>query len=106
MQAYSHSDRLGDHPDNLLRPERIQKAICEGLDIFDMLPEAYSYLDLFSRWKGSVPGRKTAVSRLLVFVRPEYYGLMSDLAQRTQGYSCRPYEIQLSFAWRVSEGAA
>jgi len=60
MQAYSHSDRLGDHPEALLRPERIQHAICNGLDIFDMLPEAYSFLDLFARWKGSVPGRKTA----------------------------------------------
>lgn len=62
MQAYSHNDRLGDHPEELLRSERIQKAICDGLDIFDMLPEAYSFLDLLSRWKGSVPASKTAVS--------------------------------------------
>jgi beta-1,4-mannosyl-glycoprotein beta-1,4-N-acetylglucosaminyltransferase len=69
MQAYSHSDRLGDHPEKLLRPERIQQVICKGVDIFDMLPEAYTYLDLFSRWKGSLPGRKTAVSQQVCLFR-------------------------------------
>ncbi|KAJ3323337.1 hypothetical protein HDV06_001857 [Boothiomyces sp. JEL0866] len=37
MTGYSHSDRV--HYDYILDPERIQKVICDGSDIFDMLPE-------------------------------------------------------------------
>ncbi|PIL35470.1 hypothetical protein GSI_02197 [Ganoderma sinense ZZ0214-1] len=39
MIGYSHADRVTD--DSLLRLERIQQTICEGKDIFGMLPEAY-----------------------------------------------------------------
>ncbi|KAK7054651.1 hypothetical protein VNI00_003114 [Paramarasmius palmivorus] len=46
MQGFSHSDRIGGKMD-LLKPESIQQKICNGDDIFGMLPEAYSYLDLF-----------------------------------------------------------
>jgi beta-1,4-mannosyl-glycoprotein beta-1,4-N-acetylglucosaminyltransferase len=34
MKAYSHNDRLGDHPKALLREDRIQKAVCNGENIF------------------------------------------------------------------------
>ena len=37
--GYSHADRVTDPA--LLQPERIQQVICEGKDIFGMLPEAY-----------------------------------------------------------------
>jgi len=47
MQGFSHADRIGGDP-SLLDPKRIQKVICEGSDIFDMLPEAYSYKDLLA----------------------------------------------------------
>lgn len=33
---------------SLLSHERIQRVICEGKDIFNMLPEAYSYKDLLA----------------------------------------------------------
>ncbi|ESK84898.1 glycosyl transferase family 17 protein [Moniliophthora roreri MCA 2997] len=46
MQGFSHSDRIGGNMD-LLKSEKIQEKICRGDDIFGMLPEAYSYLDLF-----------------------------------------------------------
>jgi beta-1,4-mannosyl-glycoprotein beta-1,4-N-acetylglucosaminyltransferase len=62
MKAYSHNDRLGDHPKALLRPERLQKAVCEGENIFGMLPEAYTWWDLVTRWKGHQARRQTAVS--------------------------------------------
>ncbi|TDL22556.1 glycosyltransferase family 17 protein [Rickenella mellea] len=45
MQGYSHADRIGGDK-SLLSPERIQKVICQGKDIFNMLPEAYSYKDM------------------------------------------------------------
>jgi beta-1,4-mannosyl-glycoprotein beta-1,4-N-acetylglucosaminyltransferase len=39
--GFSHADRLnGDS--SLLLPQRIQQVICDGKDIFNMLPEAYS----------------------------------------------------------------
>lgn len=43
--GYSHADRLGNNK-KLLTKERIQRTICQGLDIFDMLPEAYSYEEM------------------------------------------------------------
>lgn len=43
MQAYSHADRSRAE---LLGEDRIQKVICDGTDIFDMLPEAYSWSEL------------------------------------------------------------
>ncbi|KAI9329473.1 glycosyl transferase [Obelidium mucronatum] len=48
MKAYSHADRVTNA--NLLTPERIQKVICDGTDIFDMLPEAYTFRDLAYKW--------------------------------------------------------
>ncbi|KWU46420.1 glycosyltransferase family 17 protein [Rhodotorula sp. JG-1b] len=48
-EGYSHVDRLGSRPSALLRPERIQKTICTGLDFFGMLPEAYTYRDLIDK---------------------------------------------------------
>lgn len=46
MRGYSHADRVTD--DALLDPNRIQRVICEGSDIFGMLPEAYRWKDLIA----------------------------------------------------------
>lgn len=48
MRGFSHSDRIGGRMD-LLEPTRIQQNICRGKDLFEMLPEAYSYTDLLSQ---------------------------------------------------------
>jgi beta-1,4-mannosyl-glycoprotein beta-1,4-N-acetylglucosaminyltransferase len=48
MQGFSHADRIAGRV-NLLDPKRIQETICKGKDIFGMLPEAYSYVDLLSQ---------------------------------------------------------
>ncbi|TPX71383.1 beta-1,4-mannosyl-glycoprotein 4-beta-N-acetylglucosaminyltransferase [Spizellomyces sp. 'palustris'] len=48
MTAYSHSDRVKH--EGLLDETRIQNVICEGSDIFGMLPEAYSYREFWSKW--------------------------------------------------------
>ncbi|RDB25320.1 Beta-1,4-mannosyl-glycoprotein 4-beta-N-acetylglucosaminyltransferase [Hypsizygus marmoreus] len=48
MKGFSHSDRIGGNM-KLLDTQRIQETICRGKDIFGMLPEAYSYLDLLSQ---------------------------------------------------------
>jgi len=52
MTSYSHHDRVtGDH---LLEKEEIQRKICEGANIFDMYPEAYTFKELFAAM-GNVP---------------------------------------------------
>ncbi|VDB83963.1 unnamed protein product [Peniophora sp. CBMAI 1063] len=48
MKGFSHSDRIGGRLE-LLDPGRIQKTICQGADIFGMLPEAYNYVDLLQQ---------------------------------------------------------
>ncbi|KAJ3258097.1 hypothetical protein HDU77_002425 [Chytriomyces hyalinus] len=48
MTGYSHADRVSNK--GMLNPKRIQRIICEGSDIFDMLPEAYSFKELASKW--------------------------------------------------------
>ncbi|KAK7057513.1 glycosyltransferase family 17 protein [Favolaschia claudopus] len=48
MKGFSHAERIAGRLD-LLDPKRIQDTICRGKDIFGMLPEAYSYVDLFSQ---------------------------------------------------------
>ncbi|MES2287671.1 MAG: hypothetical protein V4547_18390 [Bacteroidota bacterium] len=58
MTSYSHSDRVTRK--RLLDEREIQGKICEGLDIFDMLPEAYTYKELISQM-GSVPRRKSTI---------------------------------------------
>ncbi|MES2287670.1 MAG: hypothetical protein V4547_18385 [Bacteroidota bacterium] len=58
MTSYSHSDRVTSK--RLLDESEIQRKICEGLDIFDMLPEAYTYKELISQM-GSVPKRQSTI---------------------------------------------
>lgn len=50
MQAYSHADRV--RRPEFLNPERIQGVICRGTDIFDMLPEEYTFKELISKLGG------------------------------------------------------
>ncbi|KAG8986346.1 hypothetical protein FRB93_005342 [Tulasnella sp. JGI-2019a] len=54
-RAFSHTDRLGPAHSaaRLLDPEAIKHAVCSGRDFFGMLPEAYDWLSLVTRWKGA-----------------------------------------------------
>jgi beta-1,4-mannosyl-glycoprotein beta-1,4-N-acetylglucosaminyltransferase len=47
MQAYSHADRV--RYSSFLNPKRIQSIICKGTDLFDMLPEEYTFQELISK---------------------------------------------------------
>jgi beta-1,4-mannosyl-glycoprotein beta-1,4-N-acetylglucosaminyltransferase len=51
MQAYSHADRVR-YP-SYLDPVRIQDIICQGQDLFEMLPEEFSFRELIGKM-GSV----------------------------------------------------
>lgn len=58
MQGYSHADRVRDS--SFLIHDRIQDIICKGDDLFDMLPEEYSFRELIGKM-GSVPHSYSAV---------------------------------------------
>ncbi|KAF3667405.1 putative auxin-responsive protein IAA20-like [Capsicum annuum] len=58
MTGYSHADRVRRR--NFLKYSRIQKLICEGADLYDMLPEEYSFQELIKKM-GSIPRSASAV---------------------------------------------
>lgn len=58
MTAYSHADRV--RRKEFLKHSRIQELICRGDDLFDMLPEEYSFKDLINKM-GSIPKSASAV---------------------------------------------
>lgn len=58
MEAYSHADRV--RRKNFLDHERIQRIVCEGGDLFEMLPEEYSFKELI-RKMGPIPRSASAV---------------------------------------------
>ncbi|KAF4354419.1 hypothetical protein F8388_027353 [Cannabis sativa] len=58
MTGYSHADRV--RRKKFLDQKRIQKLICEGDDLFDMLPEEYSFKELITKM-GSIPRSSSAV---------------------------------------------
>lgn len=58
MTAYSHADRVKSP--RFLNYDRIQDIICKGADIFDMLPEEYTFRELVGKM-GSVPRSFSAV---------------------------------------------
>jgi len=58
MSAYSHADRV--RRVSFLDYSRIQKIICNGDDLFDMLPEEFSFRELIKKM-GSIPKSASAV---------------------------------------------
>jgi beta-1,4-mannosyl-glycoprotein beta-1,4-N-acetylglucosaminyltransferase len=43
-----------------LNPERIQRVICKGADLFDMLPEEYTFKEIIGKM-GPIPHSYSAV---------------------------------------------
>ncbi|XP_047958964.1 uncharacterized protein LOC125204361 [Salvia hispanica] len=58
MKAYSHVDRV--RFSHFLSPKRIQKVICKGADLFDMLPEEYTFKEIIGKM-GPIPHSYSAV---------------------------------------------
>ncbi|KAH7856068.1 hypothetical protein Vadar_032389 [Vaccinium darrowii] len=58
MTGYSHADRV-KHKE-FLDYTRIQKLICDGDDLYDMLPEEFSFQELIKKM-GSIPKSASAV---------------------------------------------
>ncbi|KAJ1556460.1 hypothetical protein HK405_003564 [Cladochytrium tenue] len=53
MTGYSHADRARGAA--ALDAQRIQRVVCDGSDIFGMMPEAYSFKDLVWKWGPTKP---------------------------------------------------
>ncbi|XP_038987351.1 uncharacterized protein LOC103719823 isoform X2 [Phoenix dactylifera] len=58
MRAYSHVDRVRFA--YYLNPSRIQDVICRGADLFDMLPEEYTFREIIAKL-GAIPHSYSAV---------------------------------------------
>ncbi|CAI9093028.1 OLC1v1028430C1 [Oldenlandia corymbosa var. corymbosa] len=58
MKAYSHFDRVRFK--RFLNPKRLQRVICEGADLFDMLPEEYTFKEIIGKM-GPIPHSYSAV---------------------------------------------
>lgn len=58
MKAYSHVDRVRFK--YFLNPSRIQDVICRGADLFDMLPEEYTFKEIIGKL-GPIPRSYSAV---------------------------------------------
>ncbi|CAI9275127.1 unnamed protein product [Lactuca saligna] len=58
MKAYSHVDRVRFN--KFLNPTRVQKVICKGSDLFDMLPEEYTFKEIIGKM-GPIPHSYSAV---------------------------------------------
>ncbi|KAL0344044.1 UNVERIFIED_CONTAM: hypothetical protein Sangu_1291800 [Sesamum angustifolium] len=58
MKAYSHNDRV--RFSHFLSPKRIQDLICKGADLYDMLPEEYTFRDIIGKM-GPIPHSYSAV---------------------------------------------
>lgn len=52
MKAYSHFDRV--RFSRLLNSKRVQNVICKGTDLFDMLPEEYTFKEIMAK-RGAIP---------------------------------------------------
>ncbi|EJU00970.1 glycosyltransferase family 17 protein [Dacryopinax primogenitus] len=65
MQGFSHADRLRGNR-ALLLPAHIQRIICEGTDIFNMLPEAYRFKDLYNAMQPDPAKSAIGVPRYLL----------------------------------------
>lgn len=58
MRAYSHFDRV--RFSHFLNPKRVQRVICNGADLFDMLPEEYTFKEIIGKM-GPIPRSYSAV---------------------------------------------
>ncbi|XP_030544806.1 uncharacterized protein LOC115751183 [Rhodamnia argentea] len=58
MKAYSHNDRV--RFSHYLNPKRVQDVICRGANLFDMLPEEYTFKEIIGKM-GPIPHSNSAI---------------------------------------------
>ncbi|KAI9072138.1 hypothetical protein K1719_042494 [Acacia pycnantha] len=84
MKAYSHYDRV--RFPHYLNPDRIQDVICKGADLFDMLPEEYTFKEIIGKM-GPIPHSFSAVHlpAYLLNNAPEFKYLLPGNCVRESG---------------------
>ncbi|KAF5184936.1 Beta-1,4-mannosyl-glycoprotein 4-beta-N-acetylglucosaminyltransferase, partial [Thalictrum thalictroides] len=84
MKAYSHNDRV--RFSHYLNPKRIQDVICKGSDLFDMLPEEYTFREIIGKL-GPIPSTFSAVHlpAHLIENADKYKYLLPGNCQRESG---------------------
>ncbi|KAK0461052.1 glycosyltransferase family 17 protein [Desarmillaria tabescens] len=82
MTGFSHHDRIGGQL-SLLDPQRIQDTICKGKDIFGMLPEAFSYVDLLAQINPEPQVSAVNLPRFLIEAADRFKFLLPGGCQRT-----------------------
>ncbi|PWN22613.1 glycosyl transferase [Microstroma glucosiphilum] len=93
MRGASHANRLYDRADwqAMLSASRIQNKICSGQDIFDMLPEAYTWNELIRLWKGATKSSSAAHLPAAVIEQHERFAfLLPGGCLRAQQASGKP----------------
>ena len=89
MGAYSHAERGGSATSVFRTPAHVQRAVCEGRDLYDMLPEAYTFRDLFARW-GRLPPRATRDLPMLLRRQQEQKHVAKRFQFLLPGHCLRP----------------
>ncbi|KAM0946982.1 putative beta-1,4-mannosyl-glycoprotein 4-beta-N-acetylglucosaminyltransferase [Dioscorea sansibarensis] len=86
MKAYSHVDRV--RFSYFLNPSRIQDVICRGKDLFDMLPEEYTFRDIIGKM-GPIPHSYSAVNlpKYLIQKADKFQFLLPGNCKRENAYS-------------------
>ncbi|KAK6256398.1 hypothetical protein QUC31_018109 [Theobroma cacao] len=84
MKAYSHTDRV--RFSHYLNPKRIQDVICRGADLFDMIPEEYTFKEIIGKM-GPIPHSYSAVHlpAYLLNNAEEYKYLLPGNCKRESG---------------------
>ncbi|GAB2230849.1 hypothetical protein Droror1_Dr00015144 [Drosera rotundifolia] len=84
MKAYSHNDRV--RFSHYLDPKRIQDIICKGTNLFDMLPEEYTFREIIGKM-GPIPRSYSAVHlpSYLIEKAGEYKYLLPGNCKRESG---------------------
>lgn len=74
MQAYSHSDRV--RKPSFLEYDRVQRIACNGADIYDMPPEAFTYYDLIMNWPPPQKTKNMVHAPVALVENPEKYSFL------------------------------
>ncbi|KAG0462598.1 hypothetical protein HPP92_021074 [Vanilla planifolia] len=82
MKAYSHVDRV--RFSYYLKPSRIQDVICRGADLFDMLPEEYTFQEIIAKL-GPIPSSYSAVHLPAYLLQEKYKYLLPGNCLRESG---------------------
>lgn len=100
MKAYSHNDRV--RSPHFLNPKRIQDIICKGTDLYDMLPEEYTFKQIIGQL-GPMTHSYSAIHlpAYLLNNADKYKYLMPGNCRRESGWVSREFSNFLLWIFEV-----